>query len=147
MELPGHIRIRKPIKEVQQLRIYMQLKQQLHCIQTRLLHRFGTQRLLQTPQVRLYIEACFKALGINLAVLIQNMGIDLGYHIRLCVARIALGCFGCIRGSASGYRSCWLENHIRKVCVPFQTVKNITDHSILAGIHRPANGLCIQAFQ
>ena len=89
------------------------------------------------PQIRSGIEACLKALDVDLAVFIQDVGIYLGYHVRLCVARIALCCFDIsvvqlqLIGRAGVPER--VKNHIRKVCVPFQPVKSITDHSILAG--------------
>ena len=65
------------------------------------------------------------------------MGIDLSYHVRLSVARIALCRFDISMVqlqliSRAGVPE-RMENHIRKVCVPFQPVKSITDHPILAG--------------
>ena len=45
-----------------------------------------------TTQIGSCIEACLKALGIDLAVFVQNVCIDLSDHVRLCVARIALCC-------------------------------------------------------
>ena len=93
MILSEQIGIQQTLQDCCKLRICLQLKQQLYRIQTRLLCRFGTQRLLHTPQVRLCIEASFKALGIHFPVFIQNVSVDLSDHIRLRVTRIALGCF------------------------------------------------------
>ena len=65
------------------------------------------------------------------------MGIGLSCHVRLCVARIALCCFDVsvvqlqLIGRAGVPER--VENHIRKVCIPFQPVEGITDHPILAG--------------
>ena len=78
-----------------------------------------------------------QALGIDLAVLIQNVGVNLSDHVRLCVARIALRCLDVtvvqlqLIGRAGVPEG--VENHIRKVCVPFQSVEGIADHPILAG--------------
>lgn len=43
------------------------------------------------PQIRIGIEGSLKFLGIDLPILVQNVGIDLGDHVDLCVARVALG--------------------------------------------------------
>ena len=67
--LSEQIGIQKTLQDSRQLRICLQLKQQLHA--------FGTQGLLHSPEVRLCIEACFKALSIHLSVFAQNVGVNL----------------------------------------------------------------------
>ena len=91
--LCGHIHLQKPIQQRQQSQIFLQLNEQLRKICTRLLRGLAVEGLLQATKIRSCVEAGLKALGVNLAVLIQNVGIDLGNHVRLCVPRIALCCF------------------------------------------------------
>ena len=37
------------------------------------------------------VEGVLKLLGVHLAILVQNVGVDLGDHVDLSVARVALG--------------------------------------------------------
>ena len=50
-------------------------------------------RRAHRPQVGIGagVEGVLKLLGVDLAVLVQNMGVDLGEHVNLSVARVALG--------------------------------------------------------
>ena len=46
---------------------------------------------MDLPKIRLGIEGALKLLGVDLAVLVQDMGIHAGNHVNLRMARVALG--------------------------------------------------------
>jgi len=72
--LCGHIHLQKPIQQRQQSRIFLQLNEQLRKICAWLLRGLRMKGLLQSAQICSCIEACLKALGIDLAVFVQNVG-------------------------------------------------------------------------
>ena len=78
-------RLQKGFQLARQLRVFLQLCKQLLKIQTRLwlFHR-GLELSLYKPHIRICVEGRLKLLGVDLALLVDDMGVDLCDHRGLC---------------------------------------------------------------
>ena len=84
-------RLQKGFQLARQLRVFLQLCKQLLKIQTGLwLFYRGLELSLYNPHIRICVEGRLKLLCVDLALLVNDMGVDLCDHRGLCVSSVPL---------------------------------------------------------